>query len=313
MNEAISRLTRIPLRTVWPHEAQDFTHWMQRNIDVVGKATNLSLANVEREQSAGAFSVDLVAEDEAGAKVIIENQLGRSDHDHLGKVLTYLSAMNARAAIWIVADPRPEHVAAMSWLNESSTADFYLLKVEAVRIGDSPPAPLVTKIVGPSSETKAVSATNREFAERYDLREKWWSALLARPAAHMHAHLTPGRYGWVGLSSGVRGVNLNYSVLQNESRVEIYIDRGKEADEENLIIFDKLSSEKDDIEAAFGGELKWERLEESRACRISTGVEGGYKTEEEGWDEVQDNLIARMNKLEKALRPHLNRLELPRQ
>ena len=312
MNEvgAIGRLSRVPLREVWAHEAYDFTRWLQDNIDVLTSAIGIGLENVEREQSAGAFNIDLVAEDEAGAKVIIENQLGRSDHDHLGKVLTYLAAMNARAAIWIVADPRPEHVAAVSWLNDSSSADFYLLKVEAVRIGESEPAPLLTRIVGPSAETKAVAAQNREFAQRYDLREKWWANLVARPEAHLHKHLTPGRYSWIGLSSGVRGLNLNYAVRQHDSQAEFYIDRGKDCDEENHHIFHQLFAKKEQIEEAFGGELKWEALEGARACRISYAVDGGYKTDEEEWDEIQDKLVGIMNRLAAAIKPHMPTLQL---
>lgn len=103
---------------------------------MVNEALGLSLVGVERERSAGDFSVDLVAEDESsGNPVVIENQLEKSDHDHLGKLLTYLVAMGADTAIWIVSEPRPEHVSTISWLNESSSASFYLLKVEAVKIG----------------------------------------------------------------------------------------------------------------------------------------------------------------------------------
>ena len=144
----IGKLQRVPLRDVWHHEAHDFTHWLQENIEVLNEVLDLNLGSVEREQAAGAFTVDLVAEDENGNTVVIENQLERSDHDHLGKLMTYLAALDGKAAIWIVADHRPEHMGAVQWLNESSPADFFLLKVEAVRIDDSPPAPLLTPIVG---------------------------------------------------------------------------------------------------------------------------------------------------------------------
>jgi hypothetical protein len=301
----VGRLSRVALREVWTHEAYDFTTWLQSNIDVLTAAIGIGLINVEREQSAGAFNIDLVAEDEAGAKIIVENQLGRSDHDHLGKVLTYLAATNARAAIWIVADPRPEHVAAISWLNDSSSADFYLLKVEAVRIGDSLPAPLLTRIVGPSAETKAVAAKNREFSERYDLREQWWSNLVERPAAHLHRHITPGRYSWIGLSSGVRGIQFNYSVRQHESQAEVYIDRGLDCDDENRAIFELLLAHRDEIEQRFGGPLLWEALEGKRACRISVRIDGGYKSDVEEWDEIQETLAGAMNRLVDAFRPEL--------
>lgn len=118
----IAKLERLPLREVWKHEAYDFTKWLEENIDVLNTALNLNLVNVDREQAAGAFSIDLVAEDDGGGIVIIENQLEKSNHDHLGKLITYLTGMSAKVAIWIVSNPRPEHVTAVAWLNESSSA-----------------------------------------------------------------------------------------------------------------------------------------------------------------------------------------------
>ena len=109
----IGKIQRARLRDVWPNEAHDFTPWLQENIEELGEVTNLKLSAVEREQSAGSFNVDLVAESDSGL-VVIENQLEKSDHDHLGKVLTYLAQLGANTAIWVVSDPRPEHVTAIS-------------------------------------------------------------------------------------------------------------------------------------------------------------------------------------------------------
>ncbi len=96
MNTLIGKLERVTLREVWEHEAYDFTQWLQQNIDVLNTALDLNLVNVDREQAAGSFSIHLVAEDEGGGTVIIENQLEKSNHDHLGKLITYLSGMGAR-------------------------------------------------------------------------------------------------------------------------------------------------------------------------------------------------------------------------
>src|SRR5213083_2306938 len=115
MSKSIGKLERVDLREVWEHEAHDFTQWLENNITVLNDALDLALVNVDREQAAGSFSIDLVAEDEGGGTVIIENQLEKSNHDHLGKLITYTAFTEARAAIWIVADPRPEHVRAISW------------------------------------------------------------------------------------------------------------------------------------------------------------------------------------------------------
>ena len=167
----IAKLERLPLREVWKQEAYDFTKWLEENIDVLNTALNLNLVNVDREQAAGAFSIDLVAEDDGGGIVIIENQFEKSNHDHLGKLITYLTGMSVKAAIWIVSNPRPEHVTAVAWLNESSSADF-MVKVEAVRIGDSLAAPLFTLIVGPSDESRELGKTKKEIADRYGVRKR---------------------------------------------------------------------------------------------------------------------------------------------
>lgn len=306
----IGKLRRVALREVWKHEAYDFTQWLQANVDVLNEALSFNLVNIDREQAAGAFSIDLVAEDENGGKVIIENQLEKSNHDHLGKLITYLTAMNARAAIWIVSEPRPEHVAAMSWLNDNSSADFYLLKVEAVQIGDSAPAALMTVIVGPSDDKSTVARTNREFSARHDIRHSWWVRLLDRPDNKLHAHIAPGTVSWLGTSSGVRGLQLNYVVGQDLSRVELYLDKGKGLDAENKAIFDQLMTNKAAIETAFGGPLVWERLDGQRSCRIKADVQGGYRSPEEEWDGIQAKLVNAMNRLEAALRPHLKALSL---
>ena len=133
------RIEKVPLRAVRLGEAADFTTWLEKNVEVLNDALEISLVSAEREQAAGAFSVDLLAEDANGHTVVIENQLGRSDHDHLGKLITYLSNFDAPTGIWIVGDPRPEHVTAMAWLNEGA-ADFYLLKADAIQIDGPPPA-----------------------------------------------------------------------------------------------------------------------------------------------------------------------------
>lgn len=311
--KCIGKLERVHLREVWKHEALDFTQWLEDNIDTLNTALGLNLINVDREQAAGDFSVDLVAEDENGGTVIIENQLEKSNHDHLGKLITYLTAMSAKTAIWIVSDPRPEHVAAIAWLNEASAVSFYMVKVEAVKIGDSPAAPLFTEIVGPSEEAKTVGVAKKEIAERYHIRKRWWTTLIERSGSitKLHAHISPGVASWIGVSTGLRGVNFNYVVWQDECAAEVYIDRGKDAEAENESIFDQLLSQKDEIEKAFGCPLLWERLEGRRACRISyISKEGGYRSPEDQWGTIQDGIVHSMDRLEKAIKPFLSKIKL---
>lgn len=309
----IGKISRVPLRTVWKHEAYDLTQWLQDNIDVLNDVLDLNLSNPEREQAAGTFNIDIVAEDEAGNPVIIENQLEKSDHDHLGKVITYLVAMGAKAAIWIVANPRPEHIAAITWLNESSAANFYLLKIEAIQIGDSPPAPLLTVIVGPSEEGKKVGKAKKEMAERYIIREKFWTQLLnySKQKTKLHANISPTQHNWLGTSAGKQGLGYNYALRKNEAQVELYIDRGKEKGEENKEIFDQLNSKKAEIEKAYGEGLNWERLEGKRACRISKKITmGGYRDEEEKWPQIHEAMVDSMIRLSKSLKSHIAKLSI---
>lgn len=307
----IGRLERVPLREVWAHEALDFTQWLELNIDVLNEALDLEIVNVDREQAAGKFSIDLVAEDIHGRQLIIENQLERSDHDHLGKLITYLTAMGAKGAIWIVKDPRPEHLAAVQWLNQSLDVDFYMVKVEAVKILDSQPAPLFTLIVGPSNEAKEVGQTRKDVAERYALRNRWWTELIQRSSdrTRLHAHITPGEYSWIGVSAGYPGINYNYTVTQNGRTAELYIDRGRGAEDENRALFDQLCQHREAIEDAFGGPLSWEALEGKRACRIRFALnDGGYRSPEEQWPSLHESQIDAMVKLERALKPQIRAL-----
>lgn len=305
----IGKLQRVPLREVWKHEAYDFTQWLQQNLDVLNTALGLNLVNAEREQAAGSFSIDLVAEDDGGGTVVIENQLEKSNHDHLGKLITYVTAMQARTAVWIVSEPRPEHVAALNWLNNGTDTAFYLVKVEAVRIGDSPAAPLLTVIVGPSEEN-SVRLQKQELAERYGIRQLWWSQLIKRPGAKLHSHITPGTYSWIGTSSGVRGLNLNYVVTQTDCAAELYIDRGKDAEAENTAIFEQLLTHRADIDGQVPHHISWEPLDGRRACRLRITVPGGYRAPEAEWAGIHDNAIAAMNALNTALQPYLKKLKL---
>lgn len=306
----IEKISRIALREVWKHEALDFTKWLEENIDVLNGALGLELVNVEREQSAGSFNADLVAE-ENGRVVVIENQLEKSDHDHLGKVLTYLTMMDAKLAIWIVAEPRPEHVKTIAWLNESSSASFYLIKVEAIKIGESAPAPLLTLITGPSEEVAQAGKAKKELAERNIARKKYWASLLelSKQKTKLHSNISPGIYNWIGSPAGLpSGLWLNYAIRKHDAQVELYIDQDKETGEGNLRIFNKLYENKDEIENRFGGPLEWEGLEGKRACRIKKTIPIAGWMDEEKWPESQDAMVDAMIKLEKALRPHLKNI-----
>lgn len=302
----IGKLRRVPLREVWPHEAWDFTTWLERNPDVLSDLLDYPLEGVERERRAGSFSVDLVGEDSSGATVVIENQLEKSDHDHLGKLITYLSALEAKSAIWIVSEPRPEHVGAITWLNETVEARFYLLQAEAVRIGDSPPAPLLTLITGPSPETREVGARKQDRVERHDLREAFWAALIerAKQRTNLHAGVSPNTDTWLSAGSGRSGIHYTYVLHQHDTDVELRIEGADEAG--NHRIFRALEESRPEIEAEFGEPLIWSLVEGRKKCAITkTLPAGGYRDEESTWPVIQDAMIDAMVRLEKACRTYI--------
>lgn len=295
----IGRIERLELRKVWKHEALNFTTWLAENIDVLNDATGLQLVGVEREKSAGSFNVDIVGETDGG-RVVVENQLEKSDHDHLGKLLTYLVVMDATRAIWIVADPRPEHVAVVTWLNESASADFHLLKLEAIQIGDSAPAALLTQIVGPSEELKAVGTEKKQLAERQRLRYQFWEGLLnyARLETKLHANISPSTYNWVATGAGIAGVSYNYCVLASSARIELYIGNDKK-------LFETLLADREGIEAKLGYSLEWQEM--GKGCRISRSYDvAGYRDDDYG-RAVYKPLVAGMIRLESIFKPYLKK------
>ena len=113
----IGKIKQVPLREIWKREDSDFTVWLKNNIDYLNDVLDFEVSIEEREKRVGSFSLDLYGDDGLGGKVIIENQLEKTDHDHLGKVLTYLTNLDAHRAIWITPQPREEHGRAIDWLN----------------------------------------------------------------------------------------------------------------------------------------------------------------------------------------------------
>lgn len=172
MSDALGRLVPVDPRHVWPDEAQDFTPWLLANEDVLAQAVGMDLALKAAEQQVGDFSLDLIGTERTGdARVIVENQLGVSDHRHLGQILTYAGGVDAAYVIWLATSFRPEHRAALEWLNERTDAStgFFAVQLDVVRIGSSPPAPLLKLVVQPNDWEKnlrvATAAGGRRWSD----------------------------------------------------------------------------------------------------------------------------------------------------
>ena len=143
----LGKIKEVDIRSVWPHEQYDFSKWLaeEENIRALGEEMNLSLTDVDTERFVGSYRCDIICKDElTGKSVLIENQLEQTNHDHLGKIITYASGLDASVVVWIVAKARDEHASAIEWLNKHTDDDvsFFLIEVHAYTIGDSAPAPM---------------------------------------------------------------------------------------------------------------------------------------------------------------------------
>jgi hypothetical protein len=296
-------LETVPLRELWPNEARNFTTWLADHLQFLAQAIDTDLSLLQREASAGPFSADILAEDGNGNSVVVENQLERTDHDHLGKLITYLSNLDAKTAVWITSEPRPEHEQAVHWLNEVVPKDmaFYLVRIEAYRIGDSPSAPLLTVVAGPSPEGREIGIQKKEVAERHALRRSFWTELLekANQRTSLHAGRSATTDSWLNAGAGKTGIAFQYRIRMNDSQVGLRIRR--DTSEESLSIFSKLYTEKESIEDAFGGPLEWLPMEDAKMCLIQHLIETGGLRDQERWEEIQDDMIDAMVRLEQAL------------
>ncbi|MCW4028343.1 MAG: DUF4268 domain-containing protein [Candidatus Bathyarchaeota archaeon] len=305
----ISRLKRVPLRVVWKNEEKDFTPWLQKNLDVLSEAMGMELSPGEREASVGkAFEADLLAEGTDGDLVVIENQFGKSDHDHLGKILTYLVNLNAKTAIWICENPQPEHMEAIDWLNKSSAADisFYLVRLEAFQVGDSQDVgPHFSIVSEPSSQIKEAGETVEELAERHVKRRQFWTQLLpeSNKKTQLFSNISASKDHWISAGAGISGVVYQYLILKDGARVQLAIEGSDQ--NRNKAIFDGLSSVKDLIEKDFGEQLAWNRLDNKKASYITKSVIDKGLRDKEEWPKIIEKLVEEMVRLEKAISPHL--------
>ncbi len=308
----VGKLEYVPLREIWKHEAYDFTTWLFENCDVLNEQIGLSISPIEKEKSVGPFNVDILAEDASGRAVIIENQLTRTDHDHLGKLLTYMSNLDAKVAIWVATNPRAEHVAAINFLNENVPQDtqFYLLRLQAFRIGESAPAPLFTIEAGPSEERTAGGKVKKEFAERDKIRYQFFEQLLssANQATNIFNNISPvGYQNWVSAGAGKAGIMWTFVVMKKTARTEFFLCHS--ASEINKNRYEKLLVHKDEIEQKFGEPLDWDfnNLRKQQYIRSSCPIGGLDNTEKR--NEIQKDLVSRFVRLEKAIGPYIDSLK----
>lgn len=303
----VGRLIPIDLREVWRTEDKHFTPWLAENIECLNDALDLNLQVEETEYKAGSFEIDIVASESRG-RVIIENQFGKSDHDHLGKVLTYLKNIDASMAIWICEDPRQEHVDVINELNKSMPQGFYMLGIQAFKIGESDPAPMFKVIASPIIGESAILRQDLNMREK--LRWKFWSRLLEKMGdkTDLFSGRSPTTDGGLSTGAGMAGTSYIMIILKQGAKVGFHLDSKNK--EKNKRIFDIFHSSKTEIEESFGEKFDWRRMDDNKSSRIEYVVDNriGWDDEDEILDQLQNDMIDAAIRLEKAFKPQIQKL-----
>ena len=311
MNNPVSRLEKIDPRNVWENETRDFTPWLSEHLDQLGEVLGMELEIMEREASVGEFSADIMARSNQGRIVIIENQLGTTDHKHLGQLITYAAGFEAAVVVWVSNEVRDEHREAVDWLNSRTDEDteFFSVVLELVQIDNSLPAANFQIVAFPDTwrqKTKTSIAQTENLSELRIAYREFFQILINR--LHKQHQFTSARKShagnWYDFAAGVTGIKYRTTFAQgNRFQIALYIDIGDERI--NRSVFDILMSEKEQIEADFGSKLEWEPLDGKRSSRIAVYRENSSVTETDrdtllGW--VMEKLL----EFDRVFRPHLD-------
>ena len=308
----IGKIERVPIREVWRYEDEDFTPWLKENLDQLGEVLGMVLDRAEDEFRVGRFSLDIVAKNaNTQDTVAIENQLEDTDHSHLGQLLTYVAGAEAKTAIWIAAQFKEEHRAALEMLNNSSNGEiaYFGVEIEAIRVGNSEPAALFQPVVTPNNWRKNFVPTGGETTPGQQRYIEYWRPLLERLNEEHNWGLTKleNQTSQFNAGSGLRrGFGNFYRTMRftnsKEIRVEMII-RGPSA-QWNKAVFDILESSKEQIEDA-AGELVWERMEEAATSRLGFARPGSVRDAEETLEQHRQWMYEKVTTVHNHLRPFL--------
>ena len=310
MSLEVGSINTLDIREVWPKEDADFTPWLQSHISELDQVLGLGLTNAAKEVGAGDFRIDLVAETDFG-EVVIENQFGRSDHRHLGQLVTYLSHRDAQRAIWIVEEERREHVKAVETLNERGVGHIWMVTVRAIRIGESAAAPLFTIVAEPSEDVISSTSTGQPLTPVQHWRRNFMSALFEQARDEgidsPFKEVTPDASGVH--STHARGPRLVYRVAVNRqaSRVVVTNRRGFWTG-----ALDVLATKRDEIDKVFASShlpkpLDWDKHVTKGRWAIRYTVASNYQ------EKVDREKLLELNRAAEAMKgafgPHLSKLD----
>ncbi len=291
----LGKLQEVDIRKLWNHEQYDFSEWLSKpeNLEQLNEAIGLTLSEVEKEVYVGSYRCDLVGIDETtGDKVIIENQLETSNHDHLGKIITYASGLDAKVVVWIVKEAREEHRSAIEWLNNNTSEklNFFLIEIHAYQIGDSLCAPKFEIVEKPNGFIKNVKTQsgsgeyNKSQGERIEFWTRFNEILIERGKPFNVRKATSDH--WYDVAIGRSGVHVSMTLVNKEGVVgiELYIREDKD-------LFDQLYAQKDEIEEKLGLHPDWQRLDGKKSSRILYRMPGLNFDNHSNYDQLINDMI----------------------
>lgn len=308
--QSLGKIERVELREGWGIEP-DFTRWLaeEGNLASLGEELGLDLSVLQTEADVGDFNVDILAEENgSGIKAIIENQLETTDHDHLGKLVTYASGHGAGYIIWIFKEVREEHRQAIDWLNEHTTdeVNFFAVKLELWRVGDSAPAPKFDVICRPNEWTKTVrrQSSQGQPSEGKLRQLEFWTRLRSYAQEHRSdiRLQSPLPQHWTNISIGSSKAHVALTMRMREGRLgcELYIS-------DNKPLFNYLRERKAEIETELGVALEW--IEATKATRILETTSKFDITNEGMYPMHFEWLLKRAEAFKKVFPPHIRSFE----
>ena len=290
----LGKLKKVSLREIWKNEAYDFTPWLAENIDQLAEAIGIELEFIDKEVSVGSYSADILAKDTGTDKfVVIENQLEKTNHDHLGKCVTYASVLDASAIIWIASKFTDEHKKALDWLNDHTSDEigFYGLQIELWKIDHSQPAIRFNVISQPNEVVRQVSQRKNqtELSQTRKTQLEFWTMFRDKLSKkkQIRSLQSPRPQYWFDIALGKAGIVLSntFNTEKNELGVRIYIQNNKA--DEWLPYFE---SKKDIIENEIGEKLQWNPNPNNRDKIIGLSKKFDLDNKE-NWNEAINWLI----------------------
>ena len=312
----LGRIEKIGLREAWTSEAAEFTPWLAKHISELGNAMGMELELQAQEASVGSFSLDLLARVVGTNRtVIVENQLEVTNHDHLGKLLTYAGGFDANVVVWVTKSFRDEHRQALDWLNQRTDEDteFFGVVVEVWKIDGSIAAPHFQVVAAPNEWRReaAGSVRLRNASNRNLQYREFFQNLIDKLREERFTNARKAQlHSWYFFSAG-HSQRVQYGVSftkNNEVSVHIYIDNTDR--DWNKTLFDRLIEQRESIESELFESLEWQKMDNYRASRIAALHPGSIDEDDETLQKLENWTVDKLLSFKRVFQPKIDELAM---